>query len=106
MLRRAYSYHEVALRHLTLPSGKRLQAVNTESFGPCYWPVHPDVNQTWYKRYNADAMRVISSLPMSGTSLSNYAEPLFPELWEDADWHWLPNQYFLSQSDAAASTLA
>lgn len=106
MLRRAYTYHENALNHMTLPSGKRLQAVITESFGPCYWPVHHDVNQKWYKRYNADAMRVISSLPYSGTTLSNYAEPIFPELWADVDWHWLPNEYFLSQTEVAAKLLA
>jgi hypothetical protein len=105
MLRRAYTYHADGLKHMTLPSGKRLQAVITESFGPCYWPVHPDVNQEWYKRYNGDAMRVISSLPYSGTTLSNYAEPLFPELWADADWHWLANTYFLSQAEAAARLL-
>jgi hypothetical protein len=105
MLRRAYSYHAEALRHLTLPSGKRMQAVITESFGPCYWPVHPDVNQDWYKRYNADAMRVISAMPFSGTTLSNYAEPLFPELWDDVDWHWRSNTYFLSPTEAAAARL-
>lgn len=71
MLRRAYDYHKTAVDHLTLPSGKRLQAVITESFGPCYWPVMPTVNQAWYKRYNADAMRMIAALPFAGSSLSN-----------------------------------
>lgn len=105
MLRRAYAYHHDALERLKLPSGKMLQAVVTESFGPCYWPVHPDVNQAWYKRYNADAMRVIASLPISGSTLSNYAEPLFADLWDDVDWHWMANQYFLSQAGVASSSV-
>ena len=102
MLQRAYDYHETACNHLVLPSGKRLQAVVTESFGPCYWPVHPDVNQAWYKDYNADAMRTVARLPLAGSSLSNYAEPLFAELWGDADWHWRSNAYFLAQRPVAS----
>jgi hypothetical protein len=102
MLRRAYDYDRTALDHLTLPSGKRLQAVITESFGPCYWPVSPDVNQEWYKRYNGDALRTIAALPFAGSSVSNYAEPIFPAMWDDVDWLWTANTYFLTQSEAAA----
>ncbi len=106
MLRRAYVYHAEAMKHLTLSSGKRLQAIITESFGPCYWPVHPDVNQGWYKRYNADALRMIASLPISGSSISNYAEPLFGDLWNDIEWQWTANQFFLSQAEAAARAIS
>ena len=101
MLKRARDYHETACRHLVLPSGKRLQAVVTESFGPCYWPVHPEVNQEWYKQYNADAIRVVSSLPLAGSSLSNYAEPLFSTLWDDVDWQWRSNAFFHAQATTA-----
>ena len=104
MLRRAYDYHKTALDHLTLPSGKRLQAVITESFGPCYWPVTSAVNQDWYKRYNADAMRTIAALPFAGSSLSNFAEPIYPEIWNDVDWLWTANAYFVAQGKAVAGT--
>lgn len=95
MLERARNYLATALASATLPSGKRLAAVITESFGPCFWPDHPDVGWEWYKRYNADCLRVAASMGFEGTSLSNYAEPLF-SLWNDADWHWTSNSYFLS----------
>ncbi len=95
MLKRVRDYHETALRHVTLPSGKRLVAIITESFGPCFWPDHPAVNWEWYKRYNADAIRIVSTMDFKGSSLSNYAEPLF-SLWNDVDWHWTSNTYFRS----------
>jgi hypothetical protein len=94
MLQRAQDYHLTALRNLMLPSGKRLAAVITESFGPCFWPDHPDVRWNWYKRYNADALRLVAAMDFQGSSLSNYAEPLFT-LWNDVDWHWTSNTYFL-----------
>jgi hypothetical protein len=94
MLKRVRDYHETALRNVTLPSGKRLAAVITESFGPCFWPDHPDVNWDWYKRYNGDALRIVSTMDFQGSSLSNYGEPLF-SLWNDVDWQWTSNIYFL-----------
>jgi len=95
MLKRTRDYHQAALGHMTLPSGKQLAAVITESFGPCIWPDAPAVSWEWYKRYNADALRVVAAMDFKGSSLSNYAEPLF-SLWKDADWHWCGNAYFLS----------
>jgi hypothetical protein len=50
MLERTRDYHQRALTHLTLPSGKKLAAIITESFGPCFWPDHPAVSWDWYKR--------------------------------------------------------
>jgi hypothetical protein len=97
MLKRTRDYHETCLRNMTLPSGKRLVAINTEPFGPCFWPDHPDVGWEWYKRYNADALRVVAALDLAGSSLSNYAEPIF-SLWSDADWHWTSNAYFLEMA--------
>jgi hypothetical protein len=60
------------------------------------------VNQEWYKRYNGDALRTIAALPFAGSSVSNYAEPIFPAMWDDVDWLWTANTYFLTQSEAAA----
>jgi hypothetical protein len=51
------------------------------------------MNWQWYKYYNADALRVIAAMDFKGSSLSNYAEPLFA-LWQDAAWHWAGNAYF------------
>jgi hypothetical protein len=93
MLKRVSSYFTTALEHTVLPSGKRLQAIITEPYGPCYWPDSPLVSWEWYKRYNADALRVVASMNFAGASLSNYAEPLFT-LWDDRDWHWAGNNYF------------
>lgn len=92
MLKRTRDYHVTCLQNMTLASGKRLTAINTEPFGPCFWPDHPDVGWDWYKRYNADALRVMAALDFAGSSLSNYAEPIFT-LWNDADWHWTSNAY-------------
>ncbi len=95
MLKRTRDYHQAALTRLTLPSGKKLAAIITESFGPCVWPDHPAVGWDWYKRYNGDSLRIVASMDYKGSSLSNYAEPLF-SLWQDADWHWAANTYFLA----------
>ncbi len=93
MLRRVQDYHQAALQQLTLPSGKKLAAIITESFGPCFWPDHPSVGWDWYQRYNADALRVVAGMDFKGSSLSNYAEPGF-SLWGDRDWHWTSNAFF------------
>ena len=95
MLKRTRDYHQTALRHVTLASGKKLAAIITESFGPCFWPDHPDVDWTWYKHYNGDSLRVVATMDFKGSSLSNYAEPIF-SLWNDADWHWTANNYYLT----------
>lgn len=94
MLRRALDYHHMALANMTLPSGKRLVAINTEPFGPCFFPDSPQVSWEWYKRYNSDGLRLVAGLDFAGCALSNYAEPLF-RLWEDAEWHLASNVYFL-----------
>lgn len=94
MLKWVRDYHQTALDNMTLPSGKRMTAINTEPFGPCFWPEHPDVSWEWYKRYNADALRVVTAMDLAGSSLSNYAEPIFA-LWDDVDWHYTSNVYLL-----------
>jgi hypothetical protein len=94
MLKRTRDYHEKALTRLTMGSGKKLAAIVTESFGPCIWPDAPEVSWEWYKRYNADSLRIVAGLDFKGSSLSNYAEPLFT-LWQDTGWHWAGNQYLL-----------
>lgn len=97
MIKRARGYHETCLKNMTLPSGKRLTAINTEPFGPCFWPDHHDVGWEWYKRYNADALRVVAALDIAGSSLSNYAEPLYT-IWADRDWHYTSNAYLLEMA--------
>lgn len=93
MLEQASNYFKTALEHMTLPSGKRLHAIVTEAYGPCYWPDCPNVDWEWYKLYNADALRVVASMDFTGATLSNYGEPLFT-LWNDPGWHWAGNNYF------------
>jgi hypothetical protein len=78
-----------------LPSGKKLAGIITECFGPLIWPDHPAVSWEWYKRYNGDSMRIVAAMDFKGSSLSNYGEPLF-SLWQDVDWHWTANTYFLA----------
>ena len=95
MLIRTRDYLDRALKNCIFPSGKRLQAVITESFGPVFWPDHPDVNWEWYKRYNGDSARIAASMPFEGTSLSNFAEPLYT-LWNDVDWHRNANIFILN----------
>ncbi len=93
MLEMVSNYFKTALERTTLASGKRLQSIVTEAFGPCFWPDSPAVNWEWYKRYNADALRVVAAMELTGATLSNYGEPLF-ELWNDTGWHWAGNNYF------------
>lgn len=93
MLERVRSYFRTALEHMRLPSGKQLQAITTEAYGPCYWPDSPLVDWEWYKLYNADALRITASMDLTGSTLSNYGEPLFT-LWDDPEWHWASNNYF------------
>ena len=100
MLARTISYMNTVLENLVFPSGKRMQAVITESFGPCYWPDHPDVSWVWYKQYNADAARIAAALPFEGISLSNYGEPIF-SLWDDVDWHRNTNLFILTNKGQA-----
>lgn len=95
MLERARHFHKSALTRLVLPSGKKLDAIITEAFGPCFFPDHPQVNWDWYKRYNADCLRLVAEMDFKGSSLSNYAEPLF-SLWHDVDWHRAGTIYFLN----------
>jgi hypothetical protein len=97
MLERTRTYHQRALQCVTLPSGKRLQAIITECFGPCFWPDHRDVSWEWYKRYNSDSLRVVAAMDFTGSSLSNYAEPVF-SLWDDVAWHSTSNTFFLESA--------
>jgi hypothetical protein len=95
LLIRARDYFKTAMHNLTLESGKKLQAIITESYGPCFWPDHKDVSWEWYKKYNADALRLAAAMPFTGLSLSNYSEPLF-SLWDDVDWHHNSNLFILN----------
>lgn len=95
MLGRTRNWFESALTRLTLPSGRKLAAIITECFGPLIWPDTPAVSWDWYKRYNGDSLRIVAGMDFKGSSLSNFGEPLF-SLWDDADWHWTSNTYFLA----------
>ncbi|TVQ23104.1 MAG: hypothetical protein EA383_14665 [Spirochaetaceae bacterium] len=98
MIARTREYFTSAMSCCVSESGKQFLPIATESFGPCYFPDHKDVDWTWYKLYNSDAARVIASMPYGGTTLSNYAEPLF-RLWEDLDWHRNSNLYITAMSE-------
>lgn len=95
MLLRTRNYMKGTLERTVFPSGKRMQAVITESYGPCFWPDHPDVNWEWYKHYNGDSARIAASMPFEGVSLSNFGEPIFT-LWDDIDWHRNANMFTLN----------
>lgn len=97
MLERVSNFFTSALEHMTLPSGKRLQAIVTECYGSLEWPDSPDVSWEWYKLYNADALRIVAATNLTGASLSNFGEPLFT-LWNDVGWHWAGNNYFRAAS--------
>lgn len=102
MLERVSNFFKSALEHMTLPSGKRLQAIVTECYGSLEWPDSPEVNWEWYKLYNADALRIAATMDLTGASLSNFAEPLFT-LWNDVGWHWASNNYFRTAPSLAVS---
>jgi len=95
MLRRVRDSHEAVFEKITLPFGKKLVPIITESFGPCFFPDHLDVSWEWYKKYNADAARTIAPLAFAGATLSNFAEPPFA-LWDDVDWHRNSNLFLLN----------
>lgn len=95
MLERTRNWFQSALTRLTTPSGKKLAAIITECFGSLIWPDNPAVSWDWYKRYNGDSLRIVASMDFKGSSLSNFGEPLF-SLWQDVDWHWASNSYFLA----------
>jgi hypothetical protein len=44
MLERVSNFFKAALEHMTLPSGKRLQAIVMECYGSLEWPDSPDVS--------------------------------------------------------------
>ena len=93
MLERVSNFFNAALENMTLPSGKRLQAIVTECYGSLEWPDSPEVSWEWYKLYNSDALRIVAAMNLTGASLSNFGEPLFT-LWDDVGWHWASNNYF------------
>lgn len=101
MLERAHEYFQNALNNLLLPSGKQLTAIITECFGPLIWPDSPDVDWKWYEQYNADALRIVSAMNFAGSSLSNFAEPLFT-VWDEVDWQWTSNTFFRTVADRNA----
>jgi hypothetical protein len=103
MLERVSNFFKSALEHMTLSSGKRLQAIVTECYGSLEWPDSPEVSWEWYKLYNADALRIVATMNLTGASLSNFGEPLFT-LWEDAGWHWASNNYFRTAPALAVSS--
>lgn len=103
MLEQVPGFFKAALDHATLPSGKRLQVIVTEAYGPCYWPDSPLVDWKWYKLYNSDALRIVAQMGLTGATLSNYGEPLFT-LWSDVGWHWAGNNYFRTFPALAAPT--
>ena len=80
------------MRQPALPCGHRFAVICTEANGPCNHPDLPEIDWTWYKRYNADAARLFAQFPFAGLTLSNHAEPIFT-LWQDADWHYQTNTY-------------
>lgn len=104
MLERVSNFFKSALENMTLPSGKRLQAIVTECYGSLEWPDSPEVNWEWYKRYNSDALRIVATMNLTGASLSNFGEPLFT-LWDDAGWHWASNNYFRTAPALAALSI-
>ncbi|HTV42278.1 MAG TPA: cellulase-like family protein [Candidatus Sulfotelmatobacter sp.] len=97
MLERTRNWFQSALTRLITPSGKKLAPIVTECFGPLIWPDNPAVSWDWYKRYNADSLRIVAAMDFKGSSLSNFAEPLF-SLWEDADWHFAGTTYFIANA--------
>jgi hypothetical protein len=95
MLRHALHFCETTHQSLTLPCGHRFAVICTEAYGPCNHPDLPEIDWTWYKRYNSDAARIFAQFDFSGLTLSNHAEPIF-SLWQDADWHYQGNAYIQS----------
>ena len=92
MLRYALHFCQTTHDSLTLPCGHRFAVICTEAYGPCNHPDLPEIDWTWYKRYNADAARIFAQFPFAGLTLSNHAEPIF-SLWQDLDWHYQTNTY-------------
>ncbi|NJL70281.1 MAG: hypothetical protein HC888_01120 [Candidatus Competibacteraceae bacterium] len=95
MLKLCHNYAQNALSQMTLPSGKKLEAVVTEAFGPCNHPDHPEVDWSWYRRYNGDAARIFSQYDFAGMTISNHAEPIF-SAWQDVAWQRTTNQFILN----------
>jgi hypothetical protein len=95
MLKLCRDYAENAVNRLTFPSGKRLQAVLTEAYGPCNFPDTPEVDWFMYYQYNADAARIFSCFDFSGLTISNHAEPIF-SMWDEKELQLRTNQYILS----------
>jgi hypothetical protein len=92
MLQKAVRFCEVTHSSLVRPCGHKFAVIVTEAYGPCNHPDLPEVDWTWYKRYNADAARLFAQFDYCGLTLSNHAEPIF-SLWQDADWHYQSNLY-------------
>jgi len=95
MLSLCHRYAANATARLELPSGKRLEAVVTEAYGPCNFPDHEDVDWSWYYKYNADAARIFAQYPFSGLTISNHAEPIFC-MWEQGELQRRINSFILS----------
>ncbi len=95
MLQLCRNYAENAVSRLTLPSGKKLQAVLTEAYGPCNFPDVPEVDWSMYNQYNSDAARIFSCYDFSGLTISNHAEPIF-SMWNEKELQLRTNQFILS----------
>ena len=97
MLRLCHDYAVNATSRMTLASGKQLQCVLTESYGPCNHPDHPEVDWSGYYQYNADAARIFSQYPFNGLTVSNHAEPIF-SAWDNVVWQKTTNQFVLANT--------
>jgi hypothetical protein len=96
MLRLCHNYASNATSRLRLESGKQLQCIMTEGFGPCNHPDHLEVDWSNYYQYNADAARIFAQYPFSGLTISNHAEPIF-SAWDNISWQKNTNHFILNQ---------
>lgn len=94
MLSLFHNYAHNATQRLVLPSGKRLESVLTEAYGPCNFPDHPEVDWRYYQQLNMDGVRVFCQYPFSGLTLSNHAEPIF-RLWGERELQKCANAFIL-----------
>jgi hypothetical protein len=95
MLRLCKDYAENALGRTTLPSGKQLDAVVTEAYGPCNFPDVPEVDWSMYYQYNADAARIFAMHGYSGLTVSNHAEPIFA-MWDEKELQLRTNEFIMA----------
>jgi len=105
MLNLCHDYARNVMANLTHASGKRFEAVVTEAYGPCNHPDHPEVDWSWYYRYDADAARIFAQYDFAGLTVSNHAEPIF-SAWGEVEWQLRTNQFVLANVGGAATAAA